>query len=289
MATVIDISGPSTTDRPTSRYVDLPDIVGGAIIATAVSAVLISFGSAFGLSFASAEPGEGISLRWLAIAGGIWLIWTSISVTAAGAYFAGRMRRPVGDSDADEMETRDGAHGIAVWALAALMTLVLAAVGVGGTARVVGETVGGAAGGVAEVIAQNSQYLSGVALRNGNSLPSTEARAEVARVLGRSLTEGEVTSADRQYLAEIVASESRLTTAEARTRVDNMIVQAEKARDEAIELAEQARIFSLIGAFIVAASLLASAAAAYFAAVLGGQHRNEKVGFAHFATRRKVP
>lgn len=92
---------------------DLSDIVGGALVAISVSLVLITFGSALGLSFASAEPG-GQSLRWLAIGGGMWLLWQAVSSAAAGAYFAGRMRRPIGDADADEVETRDGAHGIAV-------------------------------------------------------------------------------------------------------------------------------------------------------------------------------
>ena len=69
-----------------------------------------------------------------------------------------------------------------------------------------------------------------------------------------------------------------------------MITDAEKARDKAIEVAEQARIFGLIGAFVVAASMLASAAASYFAAVLGGKHRNENIGFARFgaAPRRRA-
>ena len=115
------------------RYVDFSDIVGGALVATAISLILLGFGSALGLSFASAQPGEGISLRWVAIGGGLWLIWTAVSSGAAGGYFAGRMRKPVGDADADEIETRDGAHGIAVWALATLIMTLLGATGVGGT------------------------------------------------------------------------------------------------------------------------------------------------------------
>lgn len=285
MATVIDIvtpAGPVGAARGTERYVDLSDIVGGALIATAVGIVLFTFGSAFGLSFASAEPGEGASLRWIAIGGGIWLLWQAISSAAAGAYFAGRMRRPVGNADADEVETRDGAHGVAVWALATLITAVFAAAGVGGAARIAGAALGGAADGVATVISDNSNYLAGVALRNDSGLPSSEARAEVASVLTRSLTDGEVSNADRTYLARVLATETSLTPAEARTRVDETVATAERARDTAIEAAEQARIFALIGAFVVAASILASGAAAYFAAVLGGKHRNENIGFARF-------
>lgn len=284
MATVIELSTPTTEGRSAERYVDLSDIVGGALVATAVSLVLFTFGSALGLSFTSAEPGEGASLRWVAIAGGIWLVWQAVSSAAAGAYFTGRMRRPVGDADADEVETRDGAHGVAVWALATLVTAILAATGVGGAARAVGTAIGGGADAVATVISENSNYLAGVALRSDTGVASREARAEVASVLTRTLTDGEVSDADRAYLASVLAAETRLTPAEARGRVDGAIATAESARDEAIEKAEQARIFALIGAFVIAASILASGAAAYFAAVLGGEHRNENIGFSRFGT-----
>jgi hypothetical protein len=111
---------------------------------------------------------------------------------------------------------------------------------------------------------------------------SAESRAEVASVLARTLTDGEVSEADRAYLARLLAAETRLDPAESRQRVEETVASAERARDAAIEAAEQVRIFTLIGAFVVAAGILASGAAAYFAAVLGGQHRNGNVGFDRF-------
>ena len=116
------------------------------------------------------------------------------------------------------------------------------------------------------------------------AMPSKEARAEVAGVLVRSLSEGEVTEADRSYLSRVLTAQTRLDPTQARARIDQVISDAELARDEAIKSAEQARIFALIGAFVLAASLLVSGAAAYFAAVLGGQHRNENIGFARFGS-----
>jgi hypothetical protein len=284
MASIPNVGTRTGPPVVTDRYVDFSDIVGGALVATAISLILFAFGSAFGLSFTSAEPGEGVSLRWVAIGGGLWLIWTAVISGAAGGYFAGRMRKPVGDADADEIETRDGAHGIAVWAVATLITALLSATGVGGTIKAVGPVLGDAAESVATVIGENADYLAGVALRSDAGLSSPQARAEVARVLVRGLGEKEVSESDRVYLAQVVATESRIPAGEARTRIDQVITDAEKARDAAVEAAEQARVFALIGAFVVAASMLASAAAAYFAAVLGGQHRNGNVGFARFMT-----
>ena len=86
------------------------------------------------------------------------------------------------------------------------------------------------------------------------------------------------------YLARILATETGLAPSQARVRIDQVIADAERARDQAMKAAEQARVFALIGAFVIAASLLVSGAAAYFAAVLGGKHRNENIGFARFGS-----
>ena len=106
---------------PACSYVDWPAIFAGTALAVALSFVLLTFGSAIGLSVASFEPGEGASLLWLGIASGIWFIWVAITSFAAGGYLAGRLRRPVPGTSIDEIETRDGAHGVLVWATAALV------------------------------------------------------------------------------------------------------------------------------------------------------------------------
>ena len=48
-----------------ASYVDWPAIFAGTALAVALSFVLLTFGSAIGLSVASFEPGEGVSLRWI--------------------------------------------------------------------------------------------------------------------------------------------------------------------------------------------------------------------------------
>ncbi|MEO7385956.1 MAG: hypothetical protein ABIX37_03345 [Gammaproteobacteria bacterium] len=283
MASNVEIRTVPAVDVP-DHYVDAGAIVAGALVATAVSVVLVTFGSGLGLSFTSAEPGDGMPLRWIAIAAGAWVIWTAVTSGAAGGYFAGRMRKRVNDSNADEMETRDGAHGIAVWALATLIAAILAASGIAGTVRAIGSALPGPAGALAAVISKNTDYLTGVALRNESRVPSVTARREIAAVLIRGFDNGDVSDGDRGYLASVLARESQLDRAEARTRVDQLVADAMEARDKAIKAAEQGRIFALIGAFTLAASLLVSAAAAYLSAVLGGKHRNENVGFGRFGS-----
>ena len=120
-------------------YVDWPAIFAGTALAVALSFVLLTFGSAIGLSVASFEPGEGVSLRWLAhrLRASGSSGWRS-PASRAGGYLAGRLRRPVPGTSVDEVEVRDGAHGLVVWAVGALLGAVLAASGVTGVVGAAG-------------------------------------------------------------------------------------------------------------------------------------------------------
>ena len=110
-------------------------IFAGTALAVALSFVLLTFGSAIGLSVVSVRAGRGRVAHWIAIASGIWFLWVAITSFAAGGYLAGRLRRPVGGASIDETEVRDGAHGLVVWAVGALVGAILAASGVTGVDR----------------------------------------------------------------------------------------------------------------------------------------------------------
>ncbi len=282
VAPTLAASPPAGVAVPAPSYVDWPAIIAGAILASALSFVLLTFGSAVGLSMVSPEPGEGVSLRWVTIAGGVWFVWVAVSSFAAGGYLAGRMRRRAADATADETETRDGAHGVLVWATGALVGAVLAASGVGGLVGGAASTAGALAGPAAEVVERETDYYSGLILRGSPDGAAPEARAEVSAILGRGLARGEIEAADRDYLATLAANATGADPAEARAQVDAAIAEAEAARATAIEAAETARIASVIGAFVLAATMIIAAAAAYFAAVAGGDHRDRNLAFSRF-------
>ncbi len=276
---------PRATRAPhADSYMDWPAALAGAALAYALFMVLSTFGAGIGLSMVSADPQEGISLRWFTIAAGIWFVWVTISSFAAGGYLAGRMRRPVGDATEDEVETRDGAHGVVVWAAASVLAMVLAASGVTNMIGGLASGVGSATGSVAEAMEGPLDYFAGVAMRTegGEVAGDPEARSEIAAVLARSLSQGEVSEEDRAYIASVVASATDTEREAARAQVDTAITEAQAAWDEAAEAAEQARIAAAIGAFVLAATMLVSAAAAYFAATTGGQHRDQNLGFRTF-------
>ena len=286
-AAVTHPAAPASTDAALRSglvmdgYVDWPAILAGTALAVALSFVLFTFGSAIGLSITSFDPGEGASLRWLAIASGAWFVWVAVTSFAAGGYLAGRMRRTLPGVGIDEAETRDGAHGVLVWATAALVGAVLAVGGVSGVVGAAGSAAGTVAQTAAEAVGGDVDFIGGRLLGSGGA-EDTGARQDVVAVITRSLADGELSAEDRDYAASIVAERTGQTPEEAAAAVDAARTQVQELYDAALERAEQIRVATAIGAFVVAATLMVCAAAAYFAAAAGGDHRDRNVPFATF-------
>ncbi|MGY6634857.1 MAG: hypothetical protein ACXIU8_14110 [Alkalilacustris sp.] len=272
--------------RHDRSYCDWPAIFAGAVIAAAVSIVLYAFGAGLGLSLVSAEPGEGVSLQWWALAAGIWLVWVAVTSFGLGGYLAGRLRRPVADATLDETESRDGAHGLTVWATGTLVAAVLALGGLGGVMGGLTGTTGSAAGTVAEAMEDQGDYFATLVLRDeaGNP-PSTEAVAEARTILLRSLAQGTMSPADRDRLVQLAAAETGLQTTEVEQGVEQGVATFEEARQQAIEVAEQARVAGIVAGFFLGATLLVGAAASYQAAMLGGSHRDRNIPLSGLAAR----
>ena len=259
-------------------YVDWAAIFAGTVVALAVSVVLFTFGSAIGLSMVSFEPRDGASLFWLAIVSGLWFIWVAVTSFGAGGYLAGRLRRPAPGASVDEIEVRDGSHGLLVWATGALLGAILAASGVTGAIGAAGRATGTVAQTAAEAVGGDLDVL-GERLIRGTDIADPELRAEAAELIRRGLGDGELAEEDRDYLARIVAERTGQSPEEAAATVDSAFAQARQLYDAAVDTAERARVATAIAGFLIAATLLVSAAAAYTAATVGGDHRDRGVRF----------
>lgn len=108
-------------------YVEWGAVIAGTVLATALSFILLQFGSGLGLSFAQSAKGEAEKVRWLIIISGLWLLWVQVTASMIGGYLAGRMRRPMAGATAHENEVRDGTHGLLVWATGTVVTIAGAA------------------------------------------------------------------------------------------------------------------------------------------------------------------
>lgn len=277
----------TTTDRDNSSYVDWPAIIAGIVLASAISLVLISFGSAVGLNFLDFGYGDGPNPIFVGIAAATWFLWVQISSFMAGGYLTGRLRRRYFDANEDESDLRDGAHGLLVWAGAAILGTVIAVGGIGAAANAVGSAAATAttaasnvAEGTADAVDPNAYFIDTM-FRSTQPVDAEAARGEAGRIFAQAaLGDGTVADADRTYLANVVAANTGIAPDEAQVRVDAAITSVEQARQDALEAARIARNTAIIGAFLLAASLLVSAIGAFWAAQKGGNHRDENTVFA---------
>jgi hypothetical protein len=274
-----------------SSYVDWPAIIAGIALASAISLVLLSFGSAIGLSFVNFHAGPDVPMIWIAIAAATWLLWVEVSSFMAGAYLTGRLRRRHHDATEDEADVRDGAHGLLVWAGALVIGGLIAVGGISAAANAVGaaaSTLTNAAATVADdagsAIDPNAYFVDQL-FRPSATAPATPAgdttavRTETGRILAQGAIAGSVSDPDKTYLAQVVATNTGLTPDEANARVTEVLAAVDKAKADAAAVAETARKAGVVGAFLTAAALLVGAAASFWAAQMGGNHRDQGTVF----------
>src|SRR5436190_4664694 len=125
-------------------FVEWGAVLAGAFLAAAISFVLLTFGTAIGLSATSPWPNSGTSAKVIASVAVFWAMAQQIGAFMAGGYVAGRMRsrwHEVGH----EAEFRDGLHGGLVWAVGVVVGAALFLSTAGSVAKTGAEVAGGAA------------------------------------------------------------------------------------------------------------------------------------------------
>lgn len=252
--------------RPTDGWeLEWSSIFVGALTASAVSFILITFGATVGLSVSSASPTWRDASVALWMLSGLYLILQAVLSFGFGGYIAGRIRRPSVAVEPEEAERRDGLHGLAVWALAVVLGAALAALI--GAAAVSRSSPSSANTSAAEpVLSYELDRLYRAPRRPANVGLSSE-RAEAGRILLTASGHQGVSADDRTYLIQQVAAVTGLAPADAERRVDSVIANAKTALT-------RSRRSTIILAFSLAASLLVGAAAAWAGAAAGGRHRD---------------
>jgi hypothetical protein len=115
------------------RATDWGAIFGGALGAIAVSIILFTAGSGFGLSTVEPWSFANRMPETFAIGAAIWLIVMQWLSAAFGGYLAGRLRAKWIGVRTDEVLFRDTAHGLLAWALATVIVAALFTLGTFGT------------------------------------------------------------------------------------------------------------------------------------------------------------
>lgn len=111
--------GNSTRDDAHSA-VSWSAILAGSVASAAVALVMVAFGVGVGFSVVSPWAEKGITATYT-IAGGVYLIASSMIPAIVGGYLAGRLRSQWSTVHEHERYFRDSAHGFLVWALATVL------------------------------------------------------------------------------------------------------------------------------------------------------------------------
>jgi hypothetical protein len=148
-----------------------------------------------------------------------------------------------------------------------------------GAASIAGQTAGAVATVAGEAAAQPAAILVDRTLRGRPDAPavSDAERAAIGRILTTAATSDTgIDQADRDYLAGVVAARAGIAPEEAQARIDQVVTQARELEATARDAAERARHASIVAAFLTAAALAIGAAVSYFAAAMGGNHRDRQ-------------
>ena len=106
-----------------------------------------------------------------------------------------------------------------------------------------------------------------------------QSRNELSNILARATDEDGLSEDDRAYAARTIAARTGLSEAEAQERLDAAVSEIQAAQADAREAAEAARKAGILIAFLTAATMLVSALGAWWAAGVGGRHRDEGTEF----------
>jgi len=254
-------------------------IFAGAVGGIALAIVLTSLGAGLGLTSISAWPNAGASATTFTISAGIGLIVIQWLASALGGFITGRLRTKWTGLHTHEVFFRDTAHGFLSWALATIVgTFLLAAVAslaAGAGVRAASTAAGGAAQAATSAV---SNYAVDGLFRSEHadaSQNTQEVTAQATRILANGVRNGDVPPADRTYLAQIVASKTGLSQADAQKRVDDTIAGVKNAETKLRQAADATRKATANFAIFTALSLLIGAFVAMAAAAYGGSVRDE--------------
>ena len=287
-------AGQAATSMPTSA-VSWAAIIGGAVVASALSLILLMLGTGVGLSSVSPYGGSGVSATTFTLTTAIWVILMQIVSAGLGGYIAGRLRNRWAGVPADEVYFRDTAHGFITWGLGAIVSasLLASAAGslVGTGAQAGGSVISGLGSAAASTVGAAGQtaagntgvqsYFTDMLFRSDK--PSTDPTSaanlqEVGGIMARSLADGSIAPADKTYVAQLIAAKTGLSQQDAEKRVDDTVAKAKAAADKAVatakdaaDTARKAAAYLSLWLFI---AMLCGAFASSYAATVGGRARD---------------
>lgn len=280
------------TEAPVSS-VSWSAVIAGAFGAAALSVVLLAFGAGFGLTAAGGNDVSETAKR-VGIGAVVWMVVVQWLSAAMGGYLAGRLRTAWVRVHDDEVFFRDTAHGFLAWAVGVVLSAMLLSSAVtstvGGGLQALSGAVGGLGHAATQALGQAASsggaadpngYFVDQLLRGQKPDPNANAAqvsAEVSRIVVTSVKNGDISPADRAFLAQLVASRAGISQPDAEKRVNETINKAKQAAADVAQKAKAAanaaRKAAATLAFSTCLAMIIGAFIASVAGAVGGRQRS---------------
>ncbi len=252
-------------------------VTGGALVATAVTVMLLALGSGLGLSAVSPVRGGNPAPATFTALAAVWLIVVQWVASFLGGYLAGRLRPAMATGiRGNETMFRDTALGFITWAVSALIIVAMLSGGASALLGAAGKAASSAIPGAASGGGDAGGYLLDTLFRPGTPNPaqdSTAAKAEAASILATGATGG-ISQPDHDYLVQMVATRTGLAPDQAAQRVDDVIGKEKAAAEKARQAADAARRVAVDLSLYTFFSMLVGAFISCVAAAIGGRQRD---------------
>lgn len=240
--------------------------IAGGVVATVVTAFLLTLGAGFGLLLVNPVTQSGPSAPAFFTGGAIYFFTAQAFGFAVGGHLVGRLLGPLVETNIQE-EFRAAAHGLVAWAVTILATITLVALA-GLTALNMGAgTValyGGSHSKTAD--AMPTAYMVDVLFRPGTA-GNADARAEAGRLLEAGLLSADqLAPEDEARLTTLVSTQAKIPGDQAAIRIEKVRSDFQTKTREAANVARKiASYANLWVAFSLLFGAVVSMAAAVFA------------------------
>jgi hypothetical protein len=135
---------------------------------------------------------------------------------------------------------------------------------------------GALSGAMSGAMASSSQTNPGAG-GAGSVDTDSDPRVEAVYIAFHAMTTGDVSAADRSYLAGRVAAQTGISPSDAQNRVDTFLSEIQAAQTKAKAAADKARKAAAEASIYLALSMLVGAFIASISAALGGRLRDEHI------------
>ena len=242
-------------------------VIAGAVVALTIGLMLNALGAGIGATTVDAAARDTPSASSFGIGAAIWVLVSNLIGLAVGGYVAARLS---GTSD----NTDGTLHGLAVWGTTFLISAVLlgnlvsgiASTAASGASSLVSSVASGAGSAVSAVGQQAANRTDTSTLQNAAqglvdrvqnalsgggapaSMTSDQRKAEMGTLVTRRVTDGQLSTADRERLNQLVAAEYNLSPQDAQARVQQAEQQATQTARQAEERARSAADAAASGA-----------------------------------------